>query len=285
MLRTLGLTFAYGNSPVLKDINFEAELGQVISLLGPNGCGKSTLLKSLAGLLDDAKSSIFLNNISIKSYRQKALARRIAFLPQFQEKLTGMTVKDVVALGRTPHQKTGWIYNREDNEKIDKALSYLSLEDYQHRQIDELSGGERQRVFIAMVLAQDTPIILLDEPVTYMDIKHQWDLLNLIHRLKTDFGKTVISVFHDINHAMEVSDKVYLMKGGVIHKVGDSNNVITKESLKEVFNIHAQVCNIYDCSRKVIVPNGFRHNYEKHHNIDSLEDHIKKLKERDKKCI
>ena len=263
MLQTLELNFSYGNTPVLKNINFEAGSGEVISLLGPNGCGKSTLLKSLAGLFDNVKSSVLLNNKSIKNYSKKALAQKIAFLPQFQEKLEGMTVRDVIALGRTPHQKIGWLYDHEDNEKIDRALSYLSLEDYQHRQMDALSGGERQRVFIAMVLAQDTPIVLLDEPVTYMDIKHQWELLNLIYKLKADFGKTVISVFHDINHAMEVSDKVYLMKGGVVHKLGDSNNVITKESLKEVFDINAQVCKIHQCARNVIVPNGFRHNYEK----------------------
>ena len=263
MIKTSDLNFSYGSKSILKNINFEAESGEVISLLGPNGCGKSTLLKSLAGLFNSVKPSILINSRPINHYSKKDLAKEIAFLPQFQEKLEGMTVRDVVALGRTPYHKTGWFYSDEDNLKINEALSYLNLLKFQNRQVDELSGGERQRVFIAMVLAQNTPIVLLDEPVTYMDIKHQWDLLDLIHRLKEDFGKTIISVFHDINHAMEVSDKVYLMKGGAIFKVGDCNSVVTKENLKEVFDIQAQVCKVNYCSRNIVVPHGFQHNYKK----------------------
>jgi len=159
-------------------------------------------------------------------------------------------------MGRSPYQGTGWICTREDREKISWAIDYMQLGHLQHRFLDTISGGERQRVWVAMVLAQDTKIILLDEPVTYMDLKHQWDLLNIILDLKDKFQKTIVAVFHDVNHALEVSDYIYLLKNGRIYADGLPEQVITKQSLQEVYEICAHVCKMQYCCRAVVIPQG-----------------------------
>jgi iron complex transport system ATP-binding protein len=170
--------------------------------------------------------------------------------------MQGTTVRELVALGRTPHQKTGWVLSRKDKEKVDWALEYLQLVPLQHRLLDTLSGGERQRAWIAMALAQDTPLLLLDEPVTYMDLKHQWELLEIIIGLKEYFSKTIISVFHDINHALEVADRICLMHQGAVHRLGSPVSVITEETLRQVYGIHAHVCQVEPGWRPVVIPEG-----------------------------
>jgi iron complex transport system ATP-binding protein len=195
-----------------------------------------------------------LNGKALQTYSKRELARHVAFLPQIKERMPGATVRELVALGRTPYQYTGWASSKEDRETVDWALDYMHLGSLQHKMVDELSGGERQRVWIAMVLAQNTPMILLDEPVTFMDIKHQWELLATIDRLKRSFKKTIISVFHDLNHAMEISDRLCLLHGGRVYQIGRADNVVTEEALEAVYGIRAQVCQV--CYRSVVVPKG-----------------------------
>lgn len=256
MLETKNLNFSYNKERVLKNINFNAEEGTIISLIGPNGSGKSTLLRCLTKLLNVKSESIFLLDKPLNKYSRRELSQKIAFLPQMQGSVNHITVRELVGLGRSPYHTIGWVLNKNDIEKIDWAIDYMKLTHIQHRYLENLSGGERQRVWIAMVLAQDTPVILLDEPVTFMDIKHQWDFIEIIMNLKFKFGKTIVSVFHDINHAIEVSDCIYLMKNGEIYSFGNSDKVITEKSLFDVYGISAHVCKIKHRCRPFVVPVG-----------------------------
>jgi iron complex transport system ATP-binding protein len=257
MLEARGLNFSYGKKQILKNVQLTADKGQIISLIGPNGSGKSTLLRCLSGLLPVEKNKIYLFDKSLDSFNSKDIAKKIAFLPQFHEKLSGLTVYDLVAMGRMPYHRSGWVYTAKDKDIIDWAIDYMKISEFKNRDVQMLSGGERQRVWIAMILAQDTPIILLDEPVTYMDLKHQWNMLEIIKNLKNNFQKTVISVFHDINHAIEISDYIYLLENGSIYNTGTPEEVITEKSIHDVFEINAHVCKINRCCKSVVVPVGF----------------------------
>jgi iron complex transport system ATP-binding protein len=258
LIQVENLNYAYGSKQILHDVNFKAEANQIISLIGPNGSGKSTLLRCISGLLNPPIASVLLDGRPTVSYTLREIAKKIAFLPQFQGDITSLSVAQLVALGRAPHQLSGWFLSREDRQKIDWAIDYMAIESLKRRMVNQLSGGERQRVYIAMILAQDTPYILLDEPVTYMDLKHQWDLLETIVRLKEECNKTVVSVFHDINHAIEVSDFVYLMKDGRIEKYGQTDAVITEKSIHEVFGIPARICRFQNLDKPFVIPEGIR---------------------------
>lgn len=255
-LRTDNLSFKYGKNEILHNINFTAGQREIISLIGSNGCGKSTLIRCLSAHCKISCKTVFINGIPIENYRFQEISKKVSFLPQFHETLPGVSVYELISMGRTPYQKSGWIMDKNDKEKIEWAMEYMSLSEKKNCYIETLSGGEKQSAWIAMILAQDTPIILLDEPVTYMDIKNQWDLLETILDLKNNYGKTIVSVFHDINHAMEVSDVVYMMKNGVIYSEGPPGEVVTEESISEVYNICVHVCNFNKCCRQVIVPAG-----------------------------
>lgn len=262
MLRTTGLDFSYGKRKVLRRVDFNADCGQIISLIGPNGSGKSTLLRCLCGLLSAEKNTIFLFDKPIEKMSQKEISQKIAFLPQFHDKLAATTVYELVSMGRAPYHRSGWINTSEDRQKIEWAIDYMQLDFLSDRYVEELSGGERQRVWIAMVLAQDTPVVLLDEPVTYMDLRYQCDLLQTIKDLKERFNKTVISVFHDINHALEISDYIYLLKDGHVYKSGTPEEVISERSIKDVYGICAHVCRFKKCCRSVVVPAGVHDGYD-----------------------
>ena len=256
MLLAKDIFFSYKNQIALKGVSIEAAPKTIISLLGPNGSGKSTLLRCLAGLIKPQKGVITLSNMDIRKLRPKEIAKRISFLPQIHEPVRYITVWDLVARGRSPHVTTGWYYSLKDRQKIDWALDYMQLSHLKHRQLGAISGGERQRAWIAMALAQDTAIVLLDEPVTFLDIKHQWGLLEVINNLKEGFGKTIITVFHDINHALAISDIVYLLKQGNIYNYGLTEETITDKSLQHVYEINATVCRVNKCWYPVVVPIG-----------------------------
>lgn len=259
MIQTDHLSFQYGDKKILNDINFNAPEKSIISLLGPNGSGKSTLLRCLSGLLKTSAKTIFINGKPLENYKAKSLSQNIAFLSQFYENINSISVYDLISMGRTPYHSSGWIINCEDKEKIEWAINYMNLSAYRSYPVNALSGGERQRVFIAMTLAQDTPILLLDEPVTYMDLRYQQDLLAVIFDLKESCHKTIVSVFHDINHAMEVSDLVYIIKDGLIYGQGSPENVLTKKAISEVYGVCAHVHQFNQCCRKVIVPEGCKY--------------------------
>lgn len=256
MLEAANLSFGYGKEDILNNINFVARKGEVISLIGPNGSGKSTLLRCLSGLLPVTNGQVYLFDKLMHKCSSKEISQKIAFLPQSHERLNGITVRELVAMGRTPYHKSGWIFSKEDHNKINWAIDYMQIAHLKHRMVDMLSGGERQRVWISMVLAQDTPIILLDEPVTYMDLKYQWDLLKIIKDLKDNFQKTIVSVFHDINHALEIADYIYVLSKGRVHATGLSEQVITEQTIQEVYGICTHLCKVEKRRGSIVVPIG-----------------------------
>ncbi len=254
IIEAMNITFGYGSTQILRSVNIHAEKGQIISLLGPNGSGKSTLLRCLCGLLPVAKQTVFIHGKPIETYHSRELARTIAFLPQSQERMALTSVYELVSMGRAPYHRSGWLATAEDKRKIQWAMDYMQISAMKDRMVETLSGGERQRVWIAMILAQDTPIILLDEPVTYMDLKHQWNLLEIIRDLKKTCGKTIISVFHDINHAMEISDMVCMLKDGKVYSIGMCDQVINERGIHDVFEMSVNVCYVKECRKHVVVP-------------------------------
>ncbi len=191
---------------------------------------------------------------ALSSLKPKELSHCIAFLPQMHEVLNGVSVYELVSMGRAPYHSSGWFLSLEDKTKIRWVLAYMDLEYLVQRPVSQLSGGELQRVWIAMVLAQDTPIVLLDEPVTYMDLKFQWELLSTIRDLRDTYKKTIISVFHDINHAIEVADYIYLFKDGRVYAQGKTEEVITEENIGNVYGLKAHICKFNRCHRSVVVP-------------------------------
>jgi iron complex transport system ATP-binding protein len=250
------LSFNYGKQNILHNVNLIAEKRQVISLIGPNASGKSTLLRCLCCLVPVKRNSVFLFDRPIETLGAKQISKQVAFLPQSHERLQNVTVYELISMGRAPYHRSGWVNTQEDRDKITWAIDYMQISHLAHRLVETLSGGEKQRVWIAMVLAQDTPIILLDEPVTYMDMKYQWEMLRTIKDLKDNFQKTLIVVFHDINQAIEISDIVYLLKNGHVYKAGSSDQVITEQAIKDVYGVSAHICKFRKCHRNVVVPAG-----------------------------
>lgn len=251
--------FNYHDQWRLEDVELEACPGEIVALFGPNGSGKTTLLRLLAGLLQPQEGSIRLLGAPLASYPRRRLAQLVAFLPQTRPPLRYITVGELVARGRSPHQRSGWVLAPHDLDKVRWALGYLRLENLEHRDISSLSGGEQQRAWIAMVLAQDTQILLLDEPVTFLDIKHQWDLLGLLSDLVSEYGKTVITVFQDVNHVMAVADRAYLLNSGRVIASGIPEEVITPSTLAEVYGIQVHICKCQACGRSVVIPEGAFH--------------------------
>lgn len=221
--------------PILKALSFEIEQGHLTGIIGPNGSGKSTLLRTLSGILHYTGSLSFEKK-SIQDWDKKQLAQRLAVLAQNPTISFEFEVWDYVMLGRTPHK--GWLEGESsaDREKVEEVLSQLDLKDFAHRHIPSLSGGERQRVLLAQALVQDTPLLLLDEPTSHLDIYHQFDLLKRIRRL-VDEGKTALVVFHDLSLAARFTDRLMVLKNGQLVKHGATREVLSASLIEDVFNM------------------------------------------------
>ncbi|MDC7223928.1 MAG: ABC transporter ATP-binding protein [Spirochaetales bacterium] len=240
-VRCENLTVAYGNRPVVQDVSLHVAKGEFCTLVGPNGCGKSTLLKGLSHTLIPRSGGIFINGRPIKGMDRKALARQLAFLPQSPRIPDQVSVRELVGHGRFSH--TGWsgFLKQEDREVVDWALEVTELTDYGDRELIHLSGGERQRVWIALALAQEAEILFLDEPTTYLDINHQFQILELILRLNREMGRTVLMVLHDLNQAARYSDRLLVMKEGRLATQGKAEEILTEENLHDLFSIEARI--------------------------------------------
>lgn len=239
-LRAQDLTLRYGERIVSTRLSLDVPDGAFTAVVGPNGCGKSTLLRAFVRLLRPAEGSVSFDGREVGGYPAKALARSLAFLPQDPLAPEGIKVRQLVARGRYPHQSLLSMWTPEDEQAIAEALRTAQIEDLADRPVQELSGGQRQRVWVAMVLAQQTPYLLLDEPTSFLDITHQYRLLDLLAGLR-DEGRTVIAVLHDINQACRFADHLVAMKEGRVVAEGAAADIVDAALLKEVFDLPSVV--------------------------------------------
>lgn len=231
------VTIGYGKKMILEDFTMTIPKGTITSIVGPNGCGKTTLLHTLARVLRPKYGAVFIDGKNIFSMDTKEVAKRLSLLSQSPAAPAGLDVQSLVGYGRHPHKAAFEGLNEKDRADIDWAMEVTGISDLAGRALDELSGGQAQRVWLAMALAQDTNIILLDEPTTYLDMKFQMEILNLLKDLNASAGKTIIMVLHDVNHASRFSDRIIAMKAGEIISAGSPNDVMTGSTLSEVFDI------------------------------------------------
>ena len=236
------LTKKYDDKAVVDSVSFEIPKGKVISLIGPNGAGKSTVMGMISRLIAHDSGQVNFEGTDITKWKSKELSKRLAILTQSNNIQMKLTVRELVAFGRFPY--SGGRITKEDREIIDKAISYMELEEFQDRFIDELSGGQRQRACIAMVIAQDTEYVLLDEPTNNLDIYHATNMMKIVRRLCDELGKTVILVLHEINYAAFYSDYICAFVDGKIAKFGTVEEVMTKENLSEIYKVDFEIMEI-----------------------------------------
>jgi len=240
-LESQALWGGYGSKTVIREIHLTLEAGQWLSLVGANGSGKSTLLRLLGRILQPQQGKVLLDGKLIHQQPAHRVARTLAFLPQQQTVPSGLTVRQLVSLGRTPHQPWWrWELDREDRERVEAALVQTQLEGFSERPVEHLSGGERQRAFLALALAQNPKVLLLDEPTTYLDLSYQLHLLELLKHLNHQ-GLAVITVLHDLNLAARYSDHLAMLHRGEIQALGSPTAVLTPENLRQVFGVEVAV--------------------------------------------
>lgn len=235
------LTLAYDGQPVIQHLDVVIPAGQTTVLVGPNGCGKSTLLRGLARLLRPQSGVVYLDGRAIAQLPTKAVAKRLGLLPQNPAAPEGLTVWELVAQGRYPHQ--GWLqqWSPEDERQVEAAIARTHLEAFAHRPLDTLSGGQRQRAWIAMTLAQETAILLLDEPTTFLDIAHQLEVLDLLADLDHPGQRTLVMVLHDLNLACRYADSLVAMRQGQVYDQGPPATVMTEDLVRSVFDLESQI--------------------------------------------
>jgi len=258
-LETAGLRLAYGERVVVDGLTLRIPPGQVTILLGANACGKSTLLRGLARLLGPAAGAVLLDGTSIRSMPTKAVARVLGLLPQSPVAPDAITVADLVGRGRYPHQGFFRQWTAQDDDAVAAALTATGTLDLAGRPLDELSGGQRQRVWIAMALAQETDLLLLDEPTTYLDLSHQVEVLDLLTDLNRRRGTTVVIVMHDLNLACRYADHLIAMSEGRIARQGPPSEVITPSTMREVFSMKATIINDPVSHTPTVIPIGRHH--------------------------
>lgn len=253
-LRAHDLSLGYGDTPIVAGLTAEIAEGAITAIVGPNACGKSTLLRGLARLLRPAGGQVILDGADISSLRTKDVARRLGLLPQSAIAPEGITVADLVARGRFPHQRVLRQFSRDDERAVAEAMAATGVDVISGRQVDELSGGQRQRVWVSMVLAQQTPLILLDEPTTFLDIAHQIELLDLFAELNASQGRTIVAVLHDLNHACRFADQIIAMKAGRIVAQGEPAQVITAALVEDVYGLRCQIIDDPETGTPLVIP-------------------------------
>lgn len=274
-LNTSGLHIDYGDQKIIKGVDLFIPDKKITSIIGPNGCGKSTLLKAMTRIIPYQSGSVIFDGKEISHEKTKQLAKKVAILPQSQESVNGLTVGELVSYGRYPYQSGFGKLTKRDHEVIDWALEVTSVTSYKFQSVDSLSGGQRQRVWIAMALAQETEIIFLDEPTTYLDLAHQLEILELLQKLNQEEKRTIIMVLHDLNQAARFSDYMIALKDGRVIKTGTGNEVMKRDVLRQVFNIDAVISkdprtNKPICSTYNLIKGEY--NYEKEDNFINVLD-------------
>lgn len=255
-LRASGLSLGYEGANIISNLSLEIPNAQVTSIIGPNGCGKSTLLRGLGRLLAPRAGEVFLDGAPLRQHSTRHIATRISVLPQTPTAPSGLTVADLVSRGRHPRQKWYQQFSVSDESVVEAALAATDILELADTPLDDLSGGQRQRAWISMTLAQETGILLLDEPTTYLDLAHQVDVLELVRRLNRQHRRTVVMVLHDISLAARYSDHIIAMKDGAIMAQGTPAEVITPARLLEVFGLDAHVVHEPTEGRPHVIPLG-----------------------------
>ncbi|HWL44265.1 MAG TPA: ABC transporter ATP-binding protein [Ilumatobacter sp.] len=253
-LAAQSVTLAYDGHVVATDLDLAIPDARVTAIVGPNACGKSTLLRALSRLLRPTQGAVVLDGEVIHRLPTKQVARKLGLLPQSPIAPDGILVGDLVARGRTPHQSLFQQWSRADEQAVRSALAATGTTDLADRSVDELSGGQRQRVWIAMALAQETDLLLLDEPTTFLDIAHQIEVLDLVAQLNRDAGRTVVVVLHDLNLACRYAHHLVAMRGGRIVASGTPHEVITASTVEEVFGLAATVIDDPVSHTPLVVP-------------------------------
>ncbi|WP_423363975.1 ABC transporter ATP-binding protein [Mycoplasma sp. P36-A1] len=233
------LSINYGSKNIIKEQNISIQENKITVILGPNGCGKSTLLKSIARIIPINEGKIYLDSLDMKTQDSIEIAKKLGFLPQILNSLDGLSVEELVSYGRYPHQKTA---SKSENRKaVAQAMRLTKTNELASTNINSLSGGQKQRVWIAMVLAAQTKVVLLDEPTTYLDIGYQIEVLELLKSLNNNNKQTIVMVLHDINHAARYADWIITLKDGKVFKEGTPKDIITVENIKHLYNVDSQI--------------------------------------------
>ncbi|WP_010268430.1 ABC transporter ATP-binding protein [Paenibacillus senegalensis] len=250
------VSLKYNGKPVIEHLKWQVEAGRIYSIIGPNGCGKSTLLKAIARQLKCSGGSVLVDGKQLDSFSPRQLARRLAMLAQSQDPVPDMSVRTLVGYGRFPHKPAWSPMRKEDEAIIDWALTQTGTMKFAERKLSALSGGERQKVWIAMALAQQPDVLLLDEPTTYLDIQHQLEIMELVASLNRLHKVTIIMVLHDMNHAAVYSDELAVMRKGKIYAQGKPEDTLTEQMLADVFGVRAQLSRHPESGRPVCLVTG-----------------------------
>ena len=258
-LEVRGVTLGYADRTVVDDLDLALAPGRITCIVGANACGKSTVLRSMARLLKPRGGQVVLDGRDLHSMPTKQVARTLGLLPQSPVAPEGIVVADLVARGRHPHQGALARWTREDDEAVAEALELTGTAELAERSVDELSGGQRQRVWIAMVLAQQTDLLLLDEPTTFLDVAHQVEVLDLLTDLNRARGTTIAMVLHDLNLAARYADRLVALRAGSLHAAGDPAEVLTADVVRDVFGMESQVVPDPVSGRPIVLPIGRHH--------------------------
>lgn len=263
------VSLAYDGTTIIHDLSASIQIGQITTLVGPNGCGKSTLLRGLARLLKLQTGDILLDGKAIHRLPTKELAKQLGILPQSPHAPEGLTVYELVGQGRYPHQSFFQQWSSEDEEITREAITITNMVAFADRPLDTLSGGQRQRAWIAMALAQKTPILLLDEPTTFLDIGYQLEVMELVEKLNRERNMTILLVLHDLNQAARYSDRMIVLRDGMIHADGAPREILTQSLLETIFNVHAHIFHDPNSGAPICVPQSTIQN-----KLDSLTNSV-----------
>lgn len=255
-LRGENLTLGYGKKTVAQDLNVSIPDGHFTAIIGPNGCGKSTLLRTLSRLMTPLAGSVYLDGEQIQRYASKEVARRIGLLAQNATTPGDITVQELVARGRYPHQPLFTRWRKEDEAAVTRAMQATGITDLAGQSVDTLSGGQRQRAWIAMVLAQETAIMLLDEPTTWLDISHQIDLLELLSELNRTQGYTLAAVLHDLNQACRYATHLIALRDGKIVAEGAPKAIVTPDLIEQIYGMRCMIIDDPVAGTPLVVPLG-----------------------------
>lgn len=257
-LRGEALTLAYGKKNIAESLNVTIPDGHFTAIIGPNGCGKSTLLRTLSRLMTPTHGHVYLDGEEIQRYASKEVARRIGLLAQNATTPSDISVQELVARGRYPHQPLFTRWRQEDEDAVQRAMQATGIVELANQSVDTLSGGQRQRAWIAMVLAQDTAIMLLDEPTTWLDISHQIDLLELLSELNRERGFTLAAVLHDLNQACRYATHLIALREGKIVAEGAPQEIVTAELIEAVYGLRCMIIDDPVAHTPLVVPLGRR---------------------------